>query len=83
MKLKYFAFVRERIGTAEEDLQLPASVVTVRDLLEWLRTQGEGYEEALRHQDAIRVAVDHEHAGHEERIAGAREIALFPPMTGG
>lgn len=83
MKLVYFAWVRERIGRAEEEVVLPDDVVTVRDLLGWLRSRGEGYASALAHPDAIRVAIDQEHAPHGEPLAGAREIALFPPMTGG
>ncbi len=81
--LSYFAWVRERIGASEERLEPPASVVTVRDLILWLRERGEGYEQALRHPEAIRVAIDQEHVRHDVAIAGAREIALFPPMTGG
>ena len=83
MKLKYFAWVRERIGKAEEEIDLPASVVSVRDLLVWLRDRDEGYAAALSHPDAIRVAINQEHVDHREPVAGAREIALFPPMTGG
>lgn len=83
MKLKYFAWVRERIGTGEEDVELPAGVVSVRDLLDWLKGRGDGYAEALRHPEVIRVAIDHEHVHHGDPVAGAGEIALFPPMTGG
>lgn len=83
MKLVYFAWVRERIGLAEESVELPAEVTTVRDLLNWLRSRGPGYEAALHHPEIIRVAINHEHVDHRESIAGAREIALFPPMTGG
>lgn len=83
MKLIYFAWVRERIGTREEEVELPADVKTVRDLLNWLRERGEGYAEALRQPEVIRVAINQEHVDHKETIAGAREIALFPPMTGG
>ena len=83
MKLIYFAWVRERIGKLEEEVELPASVDTVADLLRFLRARGEEYENALQHPEVIRVAIDHEHVDHGERIAGAREIALFPPMTGG
>ncbi|MEI5677420.1 MULTISPECIES: molybdopterin converting factor subunit 1 [unclassified Mesorhizobium] len=82
-KLVYFAWVRERIGLAEEDVALPAEVETVSDLLQWLKGRGEEYENALQYPDVIRVAIDHEHVEHRERLAGAREIALFPPMTGG
>jgi len=83
VRLIYFAWVRERIGLTEEEVELPAGIETVRDLLTWLKERGEGYAEALRFPDAIRVAIDQEHVGHGEPIAGAREIALFPPMTGG
>lgn len=83
MKLIYFAWVRERIGRAEEELAPPAEVKTVRDLLVWLKRRGPEYEAALQHPEVIRVAIDQEHAGHKESIAGAREIGLFPPMTGG
>ena len=83
MKLIYFAWVRERIGKAEEDVSLPAEVTTVRDLLHWLKTRGPEYEAALTHPEVIRVAINQEHASHKEAIAGAREIGLFPPMTGG
>ncbi len=82
-KLVYFAWVRERIGKPEEEVSLPASVVTVEDLLTWLKGRGDEYAHALRHSEVIRVAIDHEHVDHGEKIAGAGEIALFPPMTGG
>jgi sulfur-carrier protein len=82
-KLIYFAWVRERIGKPEEKLALPANVHTVKDLIAFLRERGEGYEAALRLPDVIRVAIDQEHVGHDAAISGAREIALFPPMTGG
>lgn len=83
MKLKYFAWVRERIGKSEEEIALPESVSTVRDLLLWLRERDDGYAAALQHPEVIRVAINQEHVDHKETVAGAREIALFPPMTGG
>ncbi|MEP9397326.1 molybdopterin converting factor subunit 1 [Mesorhizobium sp. KR2-14] len=82
-KLVYFAWVRERIGLPEEEVALPSEVETVSDLLHWLKGRGEEYENALQYPDVIRVAIDQEHVDHGEKIAGAREIALFPPMTGG
>ena len=82
-KLVYFAWVRERIGKAEEELSLPAEVVTVDDLLVHLKGLGEEYEAALQFPDVIRVAIDQEHVEHDEPIGNAREIGLFPPMTGG
>ena len=83
MKLLYFAWVRERIGKREEVLDLPGHVGTVADLIAWLRARGEGYEAALAEPAAIRVALDHDHAEHDASISGIREVALFPPMTGG
>ncbi|GAB4349866.1 MAG: molybdopterin converting factor subunit 1 [Oricola sp.] len=82
-KLVYFAWVRERIGTGEEDVELPDSVQTGADLLKWMKTRGENYEAALAMDDAIRIAVDQEHVDHDEPLGKPREIALFPPMTGG
>ncbi|WFU48592.1 molybdopterin converting factor subunit 1 [Sinorhizobium terangae] len=83
INLVYFSWVRERIGKGEETLELPANVVTVADLLAHLKTLGEQYDAALEHQNVIRAAINQEHVDHDEPIAGAREIALFPPMTGG
>lgn len=83
VRLVYFAWVRERIGKDEEEITLPESVVTAGDLLTHLKSLGEEYEMALEHDNVIRVAVNQEHVEHRESIVGAREIALFPPMTGG
>jgi molybdopterin synthase sulfur carrier subunit len=83
MKLRYFAWVRERIGHAEDEFDVPASVVTVGDLVLWLREQGEEYAYALERPEVIRVALDQVHVAPETPIGAAREVALFPPMTGG
>jgi molybdopterin synthase sulfur carrier subunit len=82
-KLVYFAWVRERIGISEEEIDLPGSVVTAGDLLDHLKTRGDNYAAALEFADVIRVAINQEHVEHDEPIAGAREIGIFPPMTGG
>jgi molybdopterin synthase sulfur carrier subunit len=83
VKLVYFAWVRERIGRPQEEIALPASVTTAGDLLDWLKARGPEYEHALAEPTAIRVAVDRVHARRETPLAGAGEVALFPPMTGG
>jgi sulfur-carrier protein len=83
MKLKYFAWVRERIGKAEETIEPPASVRTVDELIAWLSTRGESYAYAFEKPRVIRAAIDHAHVKSDTAIAGAREIAFFPPMTGG
>ncbi len=83
VRLVYFAWVRERVGMADETVELPSDVATVGDLVTWLAGRGDNYAFALETPSAIRVAVDKMHVGHDEPLAGAREIALFPPMTGG
>jgi molybdopterin synthase sulfur carrier subunit len=83
MKLKYFAWVRERIGKAEETIEPPANVRTVDELIAWLSTRGESYAYAFEKPRVIRAAIDHAHVKSDTAIAGAREIAFFPPMTGG
>ena len=83
MKVKYFAWVRERIGKSEETVEPPANVRTVGDLMAWLARRGETYAHAFEKPRVIRAAIDHAHVKQDATIAGAREIAFFPPMTGG
>lgn len=83
MKLVYFAWVRERIGKAEEEIAPPASVSTVADLVAWLSQRGEEYAYAFENPKVIRAAIDKRHVQPGTAIGGAREIAFFPPMTGG
>lgn len=83
MKVKYFAWVRERIGVTEETVEPPASVRTVGDLIGWLSARGETYAYAFETPRVIRAAIDQAHVKPDAVIAGAREIAFFPPMTGG
>jgi len=83
LKLIYFAWVRERIGKAEEEVALPNDVATVGDLLKWLAGRGEEYAHAFENPKVIRAAIDKSHVKPDTSIAGAREIAFFPPMTGG
>ena len=83
MKVKYFAWVRERVGKSEETIEPPPSVQTIEDLIAWLAQRGETYAHAFETPRVIRAAIDHTHVRPETVISGAREIALFPPMTGG
>jgi molybdopterin synthase sulfur carrier subunit len=83
MKALYFAWVRERIGKTEELIDPPPTIVTVGDLIGWLARQGEGYAYAFEAPQVIRAAIDRVHVGRDATIAGAREVAFFPPMTGG
>ena len=83
MKVRYFAWVRERVGHAEEEIDLPAEVASVADLIQFLSRKDEGYAAAFAEPTVIRAALDQEHVEHDTAIVGAREIAFFPPMTGG
>ena len=83
MKLRYFAWVRERIGKPEEEIDLPPGVANVADLMNWLSQRGEEYAHAFENPGVIRAAIDRTHVKPETGIAGAREVAFFPPMTGG
>ncbi len=83
MKIVYFAWLRERLDKTEEDVEIPASVQTIDDLMQWLKSRGEEYEYAFDNPKVIRAAIDKTHVRPEAKIAGAREIAFFPPMTGG
>jgi molybdopterin synthase sulfur carrier subunit len=83
MKIKYFAWVRERVGKGEEILDPPPTVRTVGELVAWLSSRGETYAHAFETPKVIRAAIDQVHVRPETAIAGAREVAFFPPMTGG
>ena len=83
MKIVYFAWVRERVGKAEEELVPPRSVATIGELMRWLAQRGEEYAHAFDNPNVIHAAIDRTHARSETAIAGAHEIAFFPPMTGG
>ena len=83
MKVLYFAWVRTKIGLAEETLPLPDGVETVGQLLAWLKARGGGFAEALKDTAFIRVAVNQEFATADIRLKDSDEVALFPPVTGG
>ena len=81
--LLYFAWVRERIGTGAEEIDLPADVATVTDLLDWLSTRSDAHSAALVDRSRLRVAIDQRFAASDASVAGAGEIAIFPQVTGG
>jgi molybdopterin synthase sulfur carrier subunit len=83
MRLLYFAWVKEKIGLAAEDVELPREIGTVAELMQWLKSRGPEFAQAFERAEVIRAAIDQSHARPEARIAGAREIAFFPPVTGG
>jgi molybdopterin synthase sulfur carrier subunit len=83
MKVRYFAWVRERIGKPEEELDIPADVKTVGQLMTWLAGRGEEYAHAFDNPKVIRAAIDRTHVTAQTPIGKAAEVAFFPPMTGG
>jgi molybdopterin synthase sulfur carrier subunit len=83
MKVRYFAWMKRTVGIAEEEVVLPASVVTVGDLVAWLRERSSGHAEALADGAAFGAAVDRRTATLDAALAGAQEVAFFPPFTGG
>ena len=83
MKLLYFAWLRTRVGCAEEDVALPPQVHDVAGLLDWLRRRSDQHAEALRNLKLVRVAVNQQYVGFAHPVREGDEVALFPPVTGG
>ena len=83
LKILYFAWVREKTGRASEDVVVPKGVDTIGDLVVWLRSRGPEFEAAFARADVIRAAIDQTHVKPAAAITGAREVAFFPPVTGG
>lgn len=83
VKLRYFAWVRERVGKTDEEVDVPPNVTSIRELMTWLSGRGDEYAYAFENPRIIRAAIDRNHVRHEASIGTASEIAFFPPMTGG
>ena len=83
VKVLYFSWIKEKVGAGEELLSPPDSVETVSDFVDWLRAQSPAHDSAFENLKQIRAAVDQVHVPLESRIGLAKEIAFFPPVTGG
>ncbi len=83
MRLLYFAWVREKTGIGAEDVELPREVTTIAELIAWQKTRGPEFAHAFERSEVIRAAIDKTHAKPNALIGAAREIAFFPPVTGG
>ena len=81
--LLYFAWLRERVGHSQEQVELPAEVADIGGLIGWLCARGENYRRAFAVPGVVRCAVNQEFAGPEVRIGPGDEVAFFPPVTGG
>jgi molybdopterin synthase sulfur carrier subunit len=83
MRIRYFAWLKQRTGCAEEEIDLPEDIETVADLTRLLGERHPRFAEAAAGQGVVRCAVDQAHAEPTARLVGAREVAFFPPVTGG
>jgi len=84
VKLLYFSWIRERLDMTDENADLPDTVKTVGDLLAWQKSRGDEFEAVFEHDKVVRIAINQEHVDNRAtELAGASEIAFFPPMTGG
>ncbi|MEG3087322.1 molybdopterin converting factor subunit 1 [Sphingomonas sp. PB4P5] len=79
----YFAWVREAVGTGQERVDPPEGIATVTALIDWLATLSAGHAQALADRGRLRAAVDQVFVPLDASIVGAREVAIFPPVTGG
>ena len=83
MNILYFASIREAVGVGSETVVPPADILTLAALIDWLATRSPGHAAAFADRGRLRAAIDQEFAPMDASIANAREIALFPPVTGG
>ncbi len=83
MRVLYFAWVRQKVGVAEEEVSPPPEVRDVGGLMRWLAQRSPGHAAAFADPRQLRAAVNQDFATPEQRIAPADEIAFFPPVTGG
>lgn len=83
MRIRYFAWLRHRVGVAEEEVALPAGVTSLAALKEWLAGRHAGFAAALALPGVIRCAVNQEYAPEDVELRPDDEVAFFPPVTGG
>ncbi len=83
MQILYFAWLRQRTGIAEETVVPPPEVATIADLMAWLGTRGPGHAAAFADPAQVRAALDQDFCGPATPLGSAREVAFFPPVTGG
>jgi molybdopterin synthase sulfur carrier subunit len=83
LTILYFAWLRERTGTSEENVTPPADVRTVGDLIAWLAERSPGHASAFANRRTVRCAVNQDFAEPTARVGPGDEVAFFPPVTGG
>ncbi len=83
MVIRYFAWLRDHTGCAQEQLDCPANVTNISQLISYLCERSDGHKAAFAHEGVIRVAINQDFADKEDVISPNDEIAFFPPVTGG
>jgi molybdopterin synthase sulfur carrier subunit len=83
MQILYFAWLKGRIGCAEETLTPPSEVQTVGDLAAWLAQRSSGHAEAFKDLSSLKAALDQDYVSFDTPLGQAQEVAFFPPVTGG
>lgn len=83
MKILYFARIRQIAGRGSDEFDVPADVTTVSALMDYLAAQDDGLAAAFSDRRIVKVAVNQAHVGLDAPLSGAREVAFFPPVTGG
>jgi molybdopterin synthase sulfur carrier subunit len=83
LRILYFAWVREAVGISGEQVAPPAGVTTVAALIDWLSTRSPAHASAFADRARLRAAVDQRFVPLDSPLGGAREVAIFPPVTGG
>lgn len=83
MTVLYFAWVKEKVGLSEEQVSPPSSVSTVNDLMDWLGRRSPGHADAFANRKMIKAALDQAHVRSDTHLNDAKEVAFFPPVTGG
>jgi sulfur-carrier protein len=83
MKILYFARLRQIIGRGQDEIEIPANVKTVSALIDYLKGRDEGISAAFADLRTLKVAINQSHSSLDASLAGATEVAFFPPVTGG
>ena len=83
MIIKYFSWIREHIGSSEEEIMLPHHIITINDLINYLIDSNEKYKSAFVKRDLVKIAVNKSYSSIDTKIYNKDEIAFFPAVTGG
>ena len=83
MVIKYFSWIRERVGKSEENFDLPSDVTTINELINYLNGLNDQYKHAFAKRSLIKIAINKTYSPIESKISNNDEVAFFPPVTGG